>query len=60
MNESNNSELPPYMIDQDTQLKQMSRQKPATAHELTRIRGFGDKRASKYGNAILAIVKQYK
>ena len=51
--------LPPYVIFQENSLEEMSIQYPITLEELTRITGVGSGKASKYGNNIIKLIKNY-
>lgn len=48
--------LPPYMIAHNDSLMLMAKQRVKTIEELPNIKGFGEKRAQKYGEEILQIV----
>jgi len=49
--------LAPFVIAHNSWLKQIIRLRPATPHDLIGIKGFGEKRAKKYGKEILEILK---
>ena len=49
--------LTPNIIARNSTLKEIITLNPATTNELLRIKGFGERRASKYGKDILAILK---
>jgi superfamily II DNA helicase RecQ len=49
--------LPPYMIAHNDSLMQIAKSGVKTKEELTQIKGFGEKRADKYGDEILQILK---
>ncbi len=52
--------IPAYCIFHDTTLIEISNSLPFTKENLINIRGFGEKRIEKYGDAILEIVRVYK
>ena len=52
--------LPPYMIAHNDSLKAMAKFKPKSLDELVSIKGFGEKRAQKYGGELLEILNQSK
>lgn len=51
--------LPTYFIVQNGVLQQIAQHKPQTRSELGAIKGIGPKKLAQYGEAILAIVRQY-
>ncbi len=52
--------LPPYMIAHNDSLMMMAKVNPQTHDELIQIKGFGEKRAQKYGDEILQIIAAAK
>lgn len=52
--------LPPYMIAHNDSLMLMARDNPQTHDDLVQIKGFGEKRAQKYGDEILEIIAAAK
>ncbi|MDQ6788024.1 MAG: HRDC domain-containing protein [Acidobacteriota bacterium] len=52
--------LPPYMIAHNDSLMLMTKTNPQTLEELVQIKGFGEKRAQKYGDEILRILSEAK
>lgn len=52
--------LPPYMIAHNDSLMLMAKVNPQTRDELIQIKGFGEKRAQKYGDEILQIIAAAK
>jgi superfamily II DNA helicase RecQ len=50
--------LPPYMIAHNDSLMTMAKIKPKSREELVQIKGFGEKRAEKYGEELLQIINQ--
>ncbi|SFT68712.1 ATP-dependent DNA helicase RecQ [Lishizhenia tianjinensis] len=51
--------IPPFVIFQESSLKDMSFQYPITVEELTNIQGVGQGKAKRYGAPFLALIKQY-
>ena len=51
--------LPPYIIFNEISLEEMSIQYPITMEELAKITGVGTGKATKYGKAILDIIKKH-
>ncbi len=49
----------PYVIASNRDLAQLSRQRPQTLDGLTQVKGFGRKRASAYGNALLEVIRNF-
>jgi superfamily II DNA helicase RecQ len=48
--------IPVYAVCTNGQLAEMARSRPATATEMKKIDGFGDAKAEKYGEALLAAI----
>lgn len=51
--------LPPYMIAQNESLMQIAAANIETVEDFLGIKGFGEKRAQKYGEEILEILKSF-
>ena len=56
---SKEKNIPPFVIFQESSLKDMSFQYPITMEELTNIQGVGQGKAKRYGAPFLALVKEY-
>lgn len=54
---ANQDGLPPYMIAQNESLMQIAASRVETIEDFLRIKGFGEKRAQKYGEEILNILR---
>ena len=52
-------QLPPYMIFSDSTLKEMSATLPVDEQSMLSIKGVGQAKLEKYGNAFLALIKKY-
>ncbi len=52
--------LPPYMIAHNDSLMTMAKTNPRNLEELIQIKGFGEKRAQKYGDELLQILAESK
>lgn len=52
--------IKPYYIYNNAQLEEIIALMPQTYEELKQLKGFGDMKCSKYGDAIINIVKKYK
>ncbi len=52
--------LPPYMIAHNDSLMRMARANPQTHENLIQVKGFGERRAQKYGDEILRIIESAK
>ncbi|MGR6835991.1 HRDC domain-containing protein [Syntrophomonas erecta] len=50
----------PYYIYTNAQLEEIIALMPETCQELMQIKGFGEKKCSKYGDAIINIVNKFK
>ncbi|HEX8637122.1 MAG TPA: HRDC domain-containing protein [Pyrinomonadaceae bacterium] len=50
--------VPPYLIAQNDSLMQIAAEEIETAEDLTSIKGFGEKRAQKYGDEILRVLSE--
>ena len=49
--------LLPYMVAHNSSLKQMVRMRVKTKEDLLQIKGFGERRAEKYGSDILKVIE---
>lgn len=56
---ANQDGLPPYMIAQNESLMQIAAANIETIEDFLGIKGFGEKRAQKYGEEILEIIKSF-
>ncbi|TCS96863.1 DNA helicase RecQ [Hazenella coriacea] len=56
---SEQEQLPPYMIFQDSTLKEMSRKLPVDSHSFLQITGVGEKKYQKYGDAFIQVIRTY-
>jgi superfamily II DNA helicase RecQ len=48
--------VPAYVIFPDATLRELAATRPATAHELAAVKGFGPARIERYGDDILALL----
>ncbi len=48
--------VPPYVVFSDATLKEMSRQRPKDRLSLLQIKGVGQSKLDKYGDAFLALI----
>ncbi|MEP6784186.1 MAG: DNA helicase RecQ [Sphingomonadales bacterium] len=51
--------VPPYVIFHDSTLREIAAARPATLDALGRIGGIGQRKLDAYGDAFLAVVRQY-
>ncbi len=51
--------VPPYVIFNDTTLRDMARQRPTTATGLLRVHGVGEKKLADFGDRFLAAITQH-
>lgn len=58
-NQSKLENVKPYFIYNNAQLKDIIKNNPKTIEDLKKLYGFGDVKCEKYGEAILAILRQY-
>ena len=56
---SDQSNVPPFIISTNQELLEIVKQKPSTLESLKMIRGFGNKKVSKYGSEIIGIIKAF-
>jgi len=57
--EAHDQEVPPYVIFHDSHLRAIASQRPQTLEALEAIQGVGPKRREKYGQAIIALIRQF-
>ncbi|MCX6694205.1 MAG: HRDC domain-containing protein, partial [Methanomicrobiales archaeon] len=50
----------PFMVAHDRHLREMVERMPDTREEIARMSGMGEKRAAKYGDAFLAVIREYR
>jgi translin len=55
---ANEENIAPYIIARNSWLKEIIRLAPTSIKELTSIKGFGEKRITKYGKDIITIINQ--
>jgi ATP-dependent DNA helicase RecQ len=48
------------MVAHDRHLKEMVERLPVTREEIARMSGMGEKRAAKYGDAFLVVIRDYR
>jgi len=53
------SGVPPYVIFHDSTLREIAAGRPATLNDLGRLAGVGARKLDAYGDAFLAVVRQY-
>jgi hypothetical protein len=58
-NQATKEGLAPYMIAHNSWLKQMAKMCVKTKGDLLHVKGFGEKRAEKYGDDILKVVESF-
>jgi ATP-dependent DNA helicase RecQ len=51
--------VPPYVVFHDSTLREMAAARPQTLDALARITGVGTRKLEAYGDAFLAVLKQY-
>ncbi|WP_134703403.1 DNA helicase RecQ [Ammoniphilus sp. YIM 78166] len=49
--------VPPYVVFSDSTLREMAIRKPITLHELLQIKGVGESKLERYGDAFLAVLR---
>ena len=54
------SRVPAYVIFHDATLRALAQAQPATREELLRVSGVGEKKAEKYGKAVLETIAQWR
>lgn len=52
--------LPPYVVFSDKTLRELAEQQPKTSIEFLQIKGVGQNKLDKYGDAFLAVLKEYR
>ena len=50
----------PYIIIRNSWLKEIIEMQPSSLHDLMTIKGFGERRANKYGKDIIRVLKKFK
>lgn len=60
LQKSREEKVKPYFLYNDNQLKDLLAKMPASKAELQEVSGFGPVKVEKYGDAILAIISQYR
>jgi translin len=55
---ANEENLAPFIIAHNSMLKQIVKLRPGTIKELNAIKGFGERRISKYGKEIIAVLNE--
>jgi ATP-dependent DNA helicase RecQ len=50
--------VPPYVIFHDSTLREIAEQRPQNLAELARINGVGETKLARYGEAMLAALRQ--
>lgn len=60
LQKSREEKVKPYFLYNDNQLKDLIAKMPASKTELQKVAGFGPVKVEKYGDAILAIISQYR
>ena len=56
---SRKQKLPPYVIFHDATLREMAQVRPKSLRDMGLITGIGDRKLEAYGDAFLAILKQF-
>jgi ATP-dependent DNA helicase RecQ len=56
---SRDKDIPPFVIFQESSLKDMSFQYPINKEELTNIQGVGQGKAKRYGAPFLSLIKEH-
>jgi len=51
--------VPEYLICHNAELLAVTKTKPASMQELTKIKGFGDQKIAKYGDDIIAVLNAF-
>lgn len=52
--------VPPYVLFSDATLKELSRYFPTTEEDMLEIKGVGERKFEQYGEAFLAVIKQWR
>ncbi|GBR25366.1 ATP-dependent DNA helicase RecQ [Kozakia baliensis NRIC 0488] len=58
LSEAREQEIPPYIIFHDVVLREIAKEFPTTLEHLGRIRGVGGSKLERYGDAVLAALRQ--
>ncbi|GGH73844.1 ATP-dependent DNA helicase RecQ [Pullulanibacillus pueri] len=56
---SDTEQVPPYMIFSDATLREMSEKLPQTESEFLHIKGVGEQKSARYGEAFLTLIYKY-
>ena len=51
--------VPEYLICHNAELLAVTKTKPRTLEELTKLKGFGDQKIAKYGDDIIAVINAF-
>ncbi len=52
--------VPPYVIFHDSTLREMLERRPLTERELLQVNGVGDSKLERFGEAFLAVIRDYE
>ena len=52
--------VPAYVIFHDATLRDMAARQPTTAEELLEVSGVGERKAEKYGRAVLSVIRNWR
>jgi superfamily II DNA helicase RecQ len=55
---SSEENVPPYIIARNSWLKEIIKIRPSSPRDLITIKGFGERRANKYGKDIIRVIKR--
>ncbi|QDH17901.1 DNA helicase RecQ [Swingsia samuiensis] len=58
LSEAKEQEIPPYIIFHDSVLREIAQEHPVSHNELAQIRGVGASKLERYGDAVLAVMKE--
>ena len=53
------ADVPPYVVFHDSTLREMALRRPSSRAELAEISGIGSRKLDAYGDAFLAVIRQY-
>ena len=53
-------QIPPYLVFSDATLRDMCRVQPETADQLLDVKGIGELKQKKYGDAFLQCIRKYR
>ena len=59
MNIARRRNIKPYMVFQNSVLKEMATEMPTTKEEMMRIRGIGDRKYEEYGEVFLNAIRTH-